>query len=83
LLGTFPNPTHSQATVRYALPQREKITIRVYDVLGRQVATVKRGPADPGRKQLQLDTSDLTSGTYFLRLTAGETTRTRKLTVVK
>jgi hypothetical protein len=83
LLGTFPNPTHSQATVRYALPQREEVTIRVYDLLGRQVATVKRGPVDPGRKQHQLDTSDLTSGTYFLRLTAGETTRTRKLTVVK
>jgi hypothetical protein len=83
LLGTFPNPAHDQITVRYALPHPQDVVIHVYDVLGRQVAVVPRGTVDAGRKHLQLNTSDFAAGTYFLHLTAGETTQTRKLVVVR
>jgi hypothetical protein len=85
LLGTFPNPARSRATVRLAVPEGaagEDVRLRLYDVLGRQVRTV-RVPADPGRHEVQLDTSRLPSGMYVLRMQAGGTDKTRRVTVVR
>lgn len=82
LLGTFPNPASQQATLRYAVPGTQDVTLRLYDVLGRQVRTVLRGERS-GRHKRQVNLSDVPSGVYFLRLRAGEQTRTRKLTVAR
>jgi len=89
LLGTFPNPVRQQATVRYAVPDREqgrsgsrRVTMRLYDVLGRQVQTVVDAERT-GRHEHRIDVSRLPSGVYFLRLTADGKTRTQKLTVVQ
>ena len=81
LLGTYPNPARQQATVRYALPEKQKVTVRLYDVLGRQVQTVVDGKQE-GRHTQRLDVGDLPSGVYFLRLRAAGQVRTQKLTVV-
>jgi hypothetical protein len=87
LLGTSPNPAQQRATVRYALPDPESssgqdVTIRLYDVLGRQVRTVVRGTQE-GRHQRTLDVGALPSGVYFLRLRAGDEIRTQKLTIAR
>jgi hypothetical protein len=82
LQGTFPNPARRQVTVQYALPASQTATLRLYDMLGRRVKTVTRGEQE-GRHEVQLDVSGLTSGVYFLRLTAGGRTRTQRLTVVR
>jgi uncharacterized small protein (DUF1192 family) len=82
LLGTYPNPARQQATVRYALPDKQEATIRLYDVLGRQVRTVVSGEQE-GRHQRTLDVGALPSGVYFLRLRAGGQTRTQKFTVTR
>jgi hypothetical protein len=82
LLGTAPNPAGQQATVRYALPEKQKVSLRLYDVLGRQVRTVVSGTQE-GRQERTLDVSGLSSGVYFLRLTASGQTRTQKVTVVR
>ena len=82
LLGTYPNPARQQATIRYALPDKQEATIRLYDVLGRQVRTVVSGEQE-GRHEQRLDTSRLSSGVYFLRLETGGQTRTQKFTVTR
>jgi hypothetical protein len=82
LLGTYPNPARQQATVRYALPEAQETTIRLYDVLGRQVRTVFSEQKE-GRHTQRLDVRDLPSGVYFLRLRAGGTVKTQKLTIVR
>ena len=82
LLGTYPNPARQRATVRYALPEVQDVTVRLYDVLGRQVRTVVSGK-QKGRHQRTLDVAPLPSGVYFLRLRAGGQTRTQKLTIVQ
>jgi hypothetical protein len=82
LLGTFPNPAGQQATLRYALPEKQETTIRLYDVLGRQVRTVVSGTQE-GRQERTLDVSGLSSGVYVLRLRSDEQVRTQKLTVVR
>jgi hypothetical protein len=82
LLGTSPNPAQQRATVRYALPEKQKATIRLYDVLGRQVRTVLNGTQE-GRQQRTLNVGSLPSGVYFLRLRAGDEIRTQKLTIAR
>jgi hypothetical protein len=82
LLGTAPNPARQVARVRFAVPEPTDVTVRLYDVLGRRVRTVRRGTAE-GRVEAQVDVSDLAAGVYFLRLRAGKETKTRRLTVVK
>jgi len=82
LLGTYPNPARSRVTVRYALPEKQDVTVRLYDVLGRQVRTVVSGK-QKGRHQWTLDVAPLPSGVYFLRLEAVDETRTQKLTVIR
>mgnify|MGYP002338705258 CR=1 FL=1 len=82
LLGTSPNPARRRATVRFAVPERQEVTVRLYDVLGRRVRTTVRRTAE-GRQETRLDVGDLSSGVYFLRLRAGGEVRTQKLTVVR
>ena len=82
LLGTYPNSAQQRATVHYALPEKQKASIRLYDVLGRQVQSVRTG-AEAGRHETQLSVQDLASGVYVLRLRAGGNAQTRRLTVVK
>ena len=69
--------------LRYALPEAETVQLSVYDVMGREVAVLVDQRQEPGRKQVRLDASQLSSGTYFYRLQAGEKTKTERLTVVR
>jgi hypothetical protein len=82
LRKTFPNPARIEATVQFAVPDRQEVTLRMYDVLGRQVRTLSQGETQ-GREELQVDLSGLSSGTYFLRLNAEGRAETQRLTVVR
>jgi len=82
LRKTFPNPARGQATVQFAVPESQDVTLRMYDVLGRTVRTVHQGTAE-GRQELQMDLSGLASGTYFLRLSADRQAQTQKLTIIR
>jgi hypothetical protein len=82
LLGTYPNPAREQAAVRFALPEREDVTIRLFDMLGREVESFRLGSLQ-GRQEHVLDLGTLSSGTYLLRLEVGDTVRTRRLTLVR
>lgn len=82
LLGTYPNPARRQATLRYAVPQRQDVKISLYNVLGQRVRTVVDGKRK-GRHKRVLNTSKLSSGVYFLRLEAEDATRTQKLAVLR
>lgn len=81
LSGTFraevyPNPIGSQASISLELYAAEHVVIRLFDVLGREVARVLEGPREAGRHLVPLDTSQLTSGAYFLDLQVGERRQT-------
>ncbi len=82
-LTSYPNPVRRQGTLEYALPEAQEVTLEVYDVLGRRVATLERGRKKAGRHTARLETSRLSSGVYFGRLEAGGQTRTQKITVVR
>jgi predicted outer membrane repeat protein len=83
LLPTYPNPARSQATVRFAVPNRQDVRIDLYDMLGRRIRTVVDTNAE-GRTEAQLDVSSLASGTYFLRMqTEDGPVDTHRVTVVR
>jgi hypothetical protein len=77
-----PNPARDHALLVYALPEKAEVRLTVFDVMGRQVRTV-RTASEAGRHEVQFPVEDLASGVYFLRLRAGGEMRTRKLTVVQ
>jgi fibronectin type 3 domain-containing protein len=83
LAPTRPNPARLRATIEYAVPEAREVRLEVYDVLGRRVATLAQGRKQAGVHRATLDAERLASGTYFYRLTAGEATQTRRLTVIK
>jgi hypothetical protein len=72
-------------TVHFAVPEAangQDITLRLYDVLGREVRTVAVGD-EAGRREAQRSVDDLPSGVYVLRLQVGGTVKTQKMTVVR
>jgi hypothetical protein len=83
LKKTYPNPASGQATVEYALPEQAEVTIGVYDVLGRRVATLVDSPEQAGRYTVRLNAGQMPSGMYFVRMQAEGFRQTRRLTVVR
>lgn len=79
----FPNPFNPSTVVAYSVPSRTHITLKVYSVLGAEVATLADGPAEEGNYTAMFNAAGLSSGTYLIRLTAGTTVRTIKATVMK
>ena len=70
-------------TIAYALPERTDVTLAVYDLMGWQVATLARGTESAGTHRARLEGASLPSGTYVVRLRAGEVQKSRRITVVK
>jgi hypothetical protein len=83
LQGSFPNPARERATIGYALPAETDLTIELYDLLGRRVAKLVDGRQPAGMHRVDLDASQLPSGTYFVRMTTGAVIETERLTVVR
>ena len=83
LRGSTPNPVRTQATIRYAMPGAADVTLTVYDVMGRHVATLTEGRRSVGVHEVTLEATGLPSGVYLYRLQAGSYRETKRLVVVK
>jgi surface protein len=84
LTAPAPHPVTDRATVSFAVKEVQNTTIRLYNMLGQEVSLLYRGtPAAQESKTIDLSASDLPSGVYFLRMQAGEHTRTQRMTVVR
>ncbi len=79
----YPNPFNPTTEVRYELPVESRVQLTVYDLLGREVATLTDGVIPAGRHSVRWDASSAPSGVYFYRLTAGSFTGTRKMALIR
>ncbi len=86
----FPNPFNPSTTIQFALPKNANVTVKLFDLLGREVATLVDEEFVPGEYKLLFETGELASGVYFYRIvgktTSGTAERfvsTKKLTLLK
>ncbi len=79
----YPNPFNPSTTIRFSLPKREHVTLKVYDVLGREVAKLVDGELVAGEHTVVFNAENLSSGIYFYRLTSLNFSQTNSMMVVK
>ncbi len=79
----YPNPFNPSTTIQYNLPNQAQVSLKLYDVLGRLVATLIDEHQTAGIHYVHFNCKGLPSGVYFYRLQAGTFTKTKKLTVLK
>jgi beta-1,4-mannooligosaccharide phosphorylase/Secretion system C-terminal sorting domain len=83
LLQNYPNPFNPATTINYALPVRTQVTLKIYDLLGAEVATLVNALEEPGYKSVPFDATRFAGGVYFYQLMAGDFTETRKMMLTK
>jgi hypothetical protein len=83
LLGNYPNPFNPRTTISFNLVTEELVELRIYDILGREVATLINEILPAGTHSRQWDGSDQASGMYFYHFRVGEVSETRKLLLMK
>ena len=82
-LTNYPNPFNSATQIEFTLPATQRVSLRLYDVLGREVAVLMNEIQAAGLHRLTFDASGLPSGVYLCRLEAGEMMQTRKMVLIK
>lgn len=83
LSQNYPNPFNPATVINYQLPQRGIVTLKIYDVTGKEVKTLVNEIKDAGSNSVLFDASMLSSGVYFYKLVAGNFTDTKKMILVK
>jgi endo-1,4-beta-xylanase len=79
----YPNPFNPSTLISYSIPSGGPVSLKVYDILGKEVATLFEGVRQPGSYTARFDGTGLSSGVYLYRLQAGSMVETRKLVIVR
>ncbi|MBK7630837.1 MAG: T9SS type A sorting domain-containing protein [Ignavibacteriales bacterium] len=83
LYSNYPNPFNPSTKIRYAIPQSAFTTLKVYSILGQEVATLINEEKTPGVYEVNFDGLNLASGTYIYKLQAGDFVETKKMVLLK
>ncbi|MFH1527803.1 MAG: phospholipase D-like domain-containing protein, partial [Bacteroidota bacterium] len=83
LSQNYPNPFNPETVIKFQIPNRELVNLTVYDVLGREVTTLVNKEFAPGIYEVKFNGSELASGIYVYKLTAGSFTSVKKSLLIK
>ena len=83
LQQNYPNPFNPSTTINYSVPKADLVTIKIYDILGREVVTLVNQQKNPGNYEVQFNANNLPSGIYFYRMQAGGFVSTKKFVLLK
>jgi hypothetical protein len=83
LLQNYPNPCNPATNLEFRISTPEFVSLKVYDILGREVSTLVHEVKMPGTYTAKFDASGLASGVYLYRLEAGTFAETRKLILLR
>ena len=78
-----PNPFNPNTKISYSIPKQSFVQLKVFDVLGREVATLVNEEQPTGNYSIEFDASNLTSGIYFYRIQAGDFVEIKKMLLMK
>jgi hypothetical protein len=83
LSQNYPNPFNPTTKINYQIPYTSLVSIKVYDLLGREVASLVNEEKPAGNYEAEFDGSDLSSGIYFYKIQAGDYTSVKKMILLK
>ncbi len=83
LLQNYPNPFNPSTTIQFALPKTGLVSLKVYNILGEEVATLINREMNAGFQSIVFDASRLSSGIYFYKIKAGNFTAVKKMILMK
>ncbi len=83
LFQNYPNPFNPSTRIDYSIPRSSFVTLKVYDILGREVATLVNEEKPAGNYEVEFNGSNLSSGVYFYRIEAESFVSTKKLVLLK
>ena len=79
----YPNPFNPTTNIRFSLPSNGFVTLKVYNTIGEEVIELVRRNIDAGNHNVVLDASNLPTGAYFYRISAGDYSETKKMLLIK
>ena len=79
----YPNPFNPSTTIKFQMPSKGFVKLKIYDMIGREVTTLVDGFQEAGTHDVKFDASNLPSGVYFYRITSGTYVATKKLVLIK
>ena len=82
-LQNYPNPFNPTTTIQFSIQQREHVTLKIFDMLGRELATLVDGDLSAGEHSVRFSAEPLPSGVYFYRLTTPIFSQTKSMEIVK
>jgi hypothetical protein len=83
LAQNYPNPFNSSTIIEYTIPRESKVTLEVFDILGRRVAVLVDEVQQPGRHSCRWESISQASGIYIYRIRAGEYIKTQNMILIK
>lgn len=83
LQQNYPNPFNPTTTLKYSIPKQSHVNLKVYNLLGKEVASLVNNLQSAGVYKYSFDASNLSSGIYFVSLQAGDFLQVRKMTLLK
>lgn len=83
LSQNYPNPFNPITTIRYSIPKESFVTIKVYNVLGKKIATLVNERKSIGNYSVVFNSRNLSSGIYFYRIVSGTYSATKKMIILK
>jgi hypothetical protein len=83
LSQNYPNPFNPATKIKYAISSNQNVVLKVFDILGNEIATLVNEAKEPGEYEIDFDGSSLSSGIYFYNLSAGSFNQVRKMALIK
>ena len=83
LYQNYPNPFNPSTIIRYSIPKKSNVSLKVYDLLGKEIATLVNSEKLPGNYEVEFSAYGLASGVYFYKLNADNFSKIKKLMILK
>jgi hypothetical protein len=83
LSQNYPNPFNPTTKISFSIPVQSKVMLKIYDVLGKEVMTLVNDVKSAGSYELEFNASNLASGAYFYKISAGQFSDIKRMMLIK